>query len=272
MKTLTLGMHCVHAFHLDAHSELLPTLAALITDDRWLHRFKLMTIGYVPELPRTPSFTGQIPASRLQDAVREALSSPSCEDILFGVSRQDRLAHAMFHIQLGRGIILDGKSPLTARAMLRLPSGDTTDASARAWVELQHAIVSLLGASHGVIIAATNEDVLRAEMWLSNIHLDGRPVHPDPVEISSYAVQRSKLGDEYIRAPRWGTYLKPAHVAAVGGRDTILAAVKPPLIRDVGELLYVQLSERVADALAPETEARRRVFADLLAPITMPRR
>ena len=47
--------------------------------------------------------------------------------------------------------------------------------------------------------------------------------------------------------------------------------MKPPVVRDVGELLYVQLSERVADALAPETEARRRVFADLLAPITMPR-
>lgn len=39
---------------------------------------------------------------------------------------------------------------------------------------------------------------------------------------------------------------------------------------DVGDLLYVQLSATVADALAPATEARRRALADLLAPITVP--
>jgi hypothetical protein len=60
-------------------------------------------------------------------------------------------------------------------------------------------------------------------------------------------------------------------VTAIGGRDRIVSVVKPPVVRDVGDLLYVQLSERVSDALAPETEARRLAFADLLAPITMPR-
>jgi hypothetical protein len=271
MSSITLGLHGVHALRLDTHPELIPRLARLVVDPRWSHQFKLITIGYVPHQPRTPAFRGQIPVSKLEDAVRDTLASASCEDVLFGVSRQDRLADAMFHIELGRGILLDGASPLTVRAMLRIRGDASDNVAAQQWLELQHEILEVIGASHGVIVAATDENVLRAELWLSNIHLDGRPVHPDPAEISSYAVQRSKLGDEYIRAPRWGTYLKPTHVAAVGGRDKIISVVKPPVVREVGELLYVQLSERVADALAPETEARRRVFADLLAPITMPR-
>jgi hypothetical protein len=46
--------------------------------------------------------------------------------------------------------------------------------------------------------------------------------------------------------------------------------VKPPVVREVGELLYVQLSERLADATADETRRRWRAFAALLAPITLP--
>ena len=56
----------------------------------------------------------------------------------------------------------------------------------------------------------------------------------------------------------------------MGGRDKILAVVKPPVVRDVGDLLYVQLSERIIDALAPEAALRLRAFTDLVAPLTLP--
>jgi len=46
--------------------------------------------------------------------------------------------------------------------------------------------------------------------------------------------------------------------------------VNPPVVRDVGNLLYVQLSERIADETADETRRRWRAFVDLVAPITMP--
>jgi hypothetical protein len=41
-------------------------------------------------------------------------------------------------------------------------------------------------------------------------------------------------------------------------------------VHDVGDLLYVQLSASVDDALAPETEARRQAFIELLKPIIVP--
>jgi hypothetical protein len=78
------------------------------------------------------------------------------------------------------------------------------------------------------------------------------------------------LGDKYVRRPRWGTYLRPAHVAAIGGRDRILAVVKPPVVRDIGDLLYIQLSERVSEATSDQAKARYRAFVELVAPITMP--
>ncbi len=46
--------------------------------------------------------------------------------------------------------------------------------------------------------------------------------------------------------------------------------MKPPVVRDVGDLLYIQLSASVDDALAAETEARRQSLSELLAPILVP--
>lgn len=268
-----LGMQCVYGTSLEERPDQLARLAALVLDSRWKYRFRLINIGHVPGRPLTPVFSGIIPASKLDAAVSESLLSTSTERVLFGVSRsrQSELDTARFSVEPGRGTPLDGAYPYTARAHWFVPDETNREAAARAWLELQHEILRLLGAIHGVVIASTDFDVLGIELWLSNVDRNGIAVHPDPAEISSYAVHRRTLGDEYIRAPRWGTYLKPAHVAAVGGRDRIVDFVKPPVVRDVGELLYVQLSERVGDALAPETEVRRRVFAELLAPITMPR-
>ena len=81
---------------------------------------------------------------------------------------------------------------------------------------------------------------------------------------------RDELGERYVRPPGWATFLRRAHVDAVGGRDHLLAVVQPPVVHDVGDLLYVQLSASVADARTPAAEARRRALAELLAPITVP--
>lgn len=80
---------------------------------------------------------------------------------------------------------------------------------------------------------------------------------------------RNELGERYVRPPGWGTFLRPSHIEAVGGRARLLELVQPAVVEVVGPLLYVQLS-RLGDALAPETEARRRALAELLAPITVP--
>jgi hypothetical protein len=119
-------------------------------------------------------------------------------------------------------------------------------------------------------MTTTDPYVDRVERWLSNVSVDGKPTHPDPEEISSYGAQLFKLGSQYIRKPRWGTYLKPAHVAAIGGRARLLEVVQPPVVREVGDLLYLQLSERVSDAESEFARKRWMAFAALVAPIVMP--
>jgi hypothetical protein len=146
-----------------------------------------------------------------------------------------------------------------------LPNELATD-----WVELQHEILDTVGAIHGVIVTGTNEDVLSAEIWLSLRIIDGQVMHPRPEEIRSYNYKRWLLGHEYVRRPRWGTYLKPAHVAAVGGREKILQVVQPEVTRDVGDLFYVQLTAKVTEATSDTAKRRYQAFAELLAPITMP--
>jgi len=269
---LMLGTHCVFDRVLDGDPGRLARLATFVTDPRWIYRFKLINIWHTPQRPPVPVFKGAIPAAKLEQSVNEALTSSSSNHVLFGVSRsrQDVLDTARFGIDLGRPLTVEVALPFELRSIWYVPTDDAEEA-ASAWLELQHEIVELVGTLNGVIVATENFYVIGIETSLVDITFDGRSVHPDPDEIAAYAVQRRKLGGEYIRAPRWGTYLKPAHVTAVGGRDKILSVVKPPVVRDVGDLLYIQLSERVSDALAPETEARRRTFADLLAPITMPR-
>jgi len=95
-------------------------------------------------------------------------------------------------------------------------------------------------------------------------------VHPNPDEIDRYARVSPQLGDTYVRAPRWGTYLSPRHLDAVGGRAKVIAEVQPASVREIGQLTYFQLSERVEDALSSATEAKRAKFEALVAPLLPP--
>ena len=83
---------------------------------------------------------------------------------------------------------------------------------------------------------------------------------------------RDKLGGTYVRHPRWGTYLRRAHVDQIGGTDRIRERVAPAKIVELGALVFVQLTERFDDALSAEADARRRAFEELLAPIVAPPR
>ncbi len=257
-----LGMQCMHA-----GAAASARLADPAVDPRWLHRFRLVDAHPLFGAPAPPSFPGQVAAAKFREAAREALASPSVDKVTFAVSKKDAADHAHWRVETGR----DARTPTTrfaANAKWKAPEA-ATEAAAAAWVEMQHAILEALGATHGVIVTATNAWVMHAELFFETSTVDGKEMHPHPDEIAAYRANRDQLGERYVRKPRWGTYLNPAHVAAVGGRDKIVAVVAPPVVRDVGNLWYVQLSERVADSTAPETRARWRAFAELLAPITV---
>jgi len=57
----------------------------------------------------------------------------------------------------------------------------------------------------------------------------------------------------------------------IGARDKVIASVEPAIVRDVGPLVYFQLTERVSDALAPAAEMKRTIFEQLVAPLVPPR-
>lgn len=261
-------MQCVEDGSLARDPARQARLADLIVDPRWRYSFKLITPTYVPGSSAEPRFTGQVAAPRMCDAALQTLSSSSVTSAMFSISKKDSLDHA--HFDVGTGRDASPSISIRANARWRIPEDTDIDAAAAEWVELQHAILETLGAKHGVIVTATNEHVLDAEVWLSLTSVDGKVVHPRPAEISSYAARSQLLGDTYVRHPRWGTYLKPAHVAAVSGRAKIIDVVRPGVVRDVGDLLYIQLTERVSDATSDVAKARYRAFAELLAPITMP--
>jgi hypothetical protein len=265
---LILGMQCVQDDSLARDPARQARVADLVVDPRWIHRFKLVMQGFLPGVAHGPRFPGTIPAARMRDTALEVLADATVASAMFSISRKESLNDATLNVDTGR----QSSASLSVRsnARVRIPETVDLDAAGAAWVELQHALVEALGVKHGVIVTATNEYVMNAETWLSLTSLNGRVMHPNPKEISSYAASSHLLGNEYVRRPRWGTYLKPAHVAAVGGRDKIIEVVQPPVVREVGHLLYIQLTERVSEATSDAAKARFRAFAELLAPITVP--
>jgi hypothetical protein len=263
---IELGLHCMHGVRLGDEPSRLERIAKLVTDSRWHWKFKLINVAHLPNTPPEPVFTGQVAAADLPEAARKALFSGAVDDVQFGVSRTASTDTARLFVKTGRY----PNERSWGNSRLRLPDHDT-DRIAAAWVELQHDLVDAIGARHGVIIATPTHDLMRIETWLSNISLEGRPLHPRPAEISSYAVHKAELGHVYLRAPRWGTYLAPEHLEKIGGRASVIASVDPAVIRDVGPLVYFQLTEHVSDALSPSTEVKRARFEQLVAPLLPPR-
>jgi hypothetical protein len=251
----TLGMWCVHDGSFADDRARVDRLASLVVDPRWVYRFRLITVDYLPQLPPEPRFAGFIAPTAVREDAVQAFMSPSAASVMFHLSERDADAHANFDVQTGRQQIGLGTR---SNAHWRVPASADPDEVTSPWVELQHAIIDTLGAKHAVLVTATNEYVLNAEVWLSLTRIDGQWMHRRPSEIRAYEAHRHDLGDAFVRRPRWGTYLNRAHVAAIGGRQKILDVVQPPVTRDVGELFYVQLSGcRKRPRMKQERAARR---------------
>jgi len=264
---LVLGMQCVNEAFDPGRAARLAELSA---DSRWFYRFKLIDAAKEPGQPPPPRFKGVIPAANLRATAQEVLSSPSVTRVYFGVSAKEALDHANLTVATGR--FPNPSSSIQSHARMRMPADVLPNEVATDWVALQHAIVETVGGIHGVIVTGTDEEVVRAEVGLSLRTLGdtGQVLHPRPQEIRSYNYKQWLLGHQYVRRPRWGTYLKPAHVEAVGGREKIIEIVQPEITRDVGDLFYVQLTAKVTEATSDIAKQRYRAFAELLAPITMP--
>ena len=245
-------------------------VAELLTDPRWPWQPALIRPSQTPDAPLYPWPRGKVAAKALRPMIEDVLRSTSATKIHLAMSRKDAGDQAWAIVSNGSpgSPIGNAVVPYTAVGLCRYPFPETQTIDG--WLALVRDLAGVLRAVHGVICVETDERFLMARQFVMGSRDPRQP--PDFPSNESHRINhvRNKLGDRYVRFPGWATFLRPAHVDAIGGREKLLAVVKPPVVHEVGDLLYVQLSASVDDAHAPETEARRQAFIDLLAPILVP--
>lgn len=251
-------------------SDRVSRISELLTDPRWPWQPSLVRPMPAPGEGLYSWPGGKIAAKELRRTVEDVLRSDSATAIHLATSRQEPGNHAFVIVDNGSPRVLpEGRTyPYRAVGLCRypVPAGKSIDK----WLTLVRELAAALQAGHGVIWADSDERYTVARQFVSG---SAQPKQaPDHPANEAHRINRARehLGDRYVRFPGWATFLRSAHVQAVGGRDKLLAAVNPPVVHDVGDLLYVQLSASVDDAHSAETEGRRRALIDVLAPIIVP--
>lgn len=245
-------------------------VAELLTDPRWPWLPSLVRPMPMPGQPLYPWPRGRVAARALRATIEDVLRSASTTAIHIAMSRMDADNNAFAIVDNGSPrAIHDGHAyPFRALGLCRYPVPPPKNIDG--WLALVRELAAVLEAVHGVVWVETDERFLMGRQFVSGSSHPGKP--PDYPGNESHRINHARelLGDRYVRFPGWATFLRRAHVDAVGGREKLLAIVKPPVVHDVGDLLYIQLSASVEDALAPETEARRQALIALLEPIIVP--
>lgn len=225
----------------------------------------------VPGRPTYDWPTGRVRSALLPKKVEDIVRSDSTIGICMVASRQGRVNHAWVDLETGLS-----PRPWSCRFPFPRTSLPPNPRTSRGKVNrplditLLHELTQLVRAPHAVVIAAPDEDRILALQYGTGEYRAGDAVDSPRHEVERLRRQRVLVGNKYVRPAHWGTYRNAEHVAAVGGRRRIEEVVRPPVHIDVGELLYVQLSERVEDALTPDTLVRWRAFVELLEPIAVP--
>lgn len=269
MKVPSLGFWFIHRTPLYEEPRA-SRVTQLLTDPRWPWMPNIVRPTQFPgrELYPWKATGGKTARTALPNVVGDVLRSVSSEGVNLMSSRTDPANHAWYYVENGRRDLRPDPYQFKAIGVCRtnVPQGKSIDD----WLAVMRELAATVQAAHGIICAEADERWTSGRIFLSGTPQARLPQDHPTNESSRVNRVRNELGERYVRPPAWATFLRRAHVDAVGGRDHLLATVQPPVVHDCGDLLYIQLSASVDDALAPETEARRRTFADLLAPITVP--
>ncbi len=267
--TLSVGVWLLHRTPMYAR-DTAERVAALLTDPRWPWQPSTIRPTQRPGHAVYPWPKGKVARAALQATVRDVFASELSTGVDLVCARTDASNHAWAHIYNGRLAPHEEDVPFPLESLMLCRDATPPGKSVDAWLGVVRDVAALAYSVHGVVWVGDDEAPIFARQYLvGRAQPRQAPDHPAN-EIDRVLRARRELGERYVRSPGWATFLRSAHVEAVGGRARLLAAVAPPVVHDVGDLLYVQLSATVADALAPATEARRRALADLLAPITVP--
>jgi hypothetical protein len=177
-------------------------------------------------------------------------------------------------IQTGQVLIKSWKEPVDFIAQIEVSDPET---SFPPWLELIHELMVALRVAHAVLPIWPTYNAVSSDTTFVRIVLDTRWGEYNlgaPGELDRQRSQanhwRYKLGTDYIRHPRWGTYLHRSHLERVGGLDRVRELARPARIVELGDLVFLQCTERVTDALTADAERTRQALQDVLAPIICP--
>jgi hypothetical protein len=254
-----LGANYGREFHGDP--ERIARAAALMLDERWPRRFTSWQVH--GESSSNEGRRGKLPAGASAE-VTKALADGGT----VWVELKTRGAHAdNVFVDTGknRSLSRDYACPLRLTASIAVEKMPDPNATVRRWVSLAHDLVSTVGARNGTITIGPSGDVMD-DQWSPHL-----PDPKDHLRILGGGLYRGDaqrgVGGRYSRYPRWGTYLHPEHVAAIGGRDRIAREVEPALLEQVDDLLYIQLTESFDEAHTPAMWEKRLKLRKLMEPI-----
>jgi hypothetical protein len=254
-------------------------VAALLVDRRWPWPPWWMSCGVVGSFTKRTR-SRKVVGARGEGLLRERMLDPEVRALELYRNSNEVENHAHAWIETGTVLIgRDWEQPFKVYGQTRahdLPAGNAIED----WITLVHELMVTVDVGNAVMPVWPAASAVLADTTFGRIVVDSRwrgeiDLGPSP-DISAQNLResdwRDSLGGKYVRSPRWGTYLRTAHVEQVGGVDRIRSAVAPAKIVDLGALVFVQLTGRLEDATNEECEAKRRAFERVLAPLIAPSR
>jgi hypothetical protein len=279
--SLFVGFAAYFAIKLCEEPERAERLAALCLDPRWPWQLMSVTFGVrdkVAVSTRRQKLVAKDGIEKLRDGIMHPKNRHA--EIVHRANAEDN--HAHLHVQTGQQLAVPSWSnPAELTGLVKgpdLPAG----AELAPWLEVMHQIMLTLEVGNAILSVWPTERMAHGDGTLSSTVLDTPSAVYNLGVDETFELQndrairaRRQLGDKYIRHPRWGTYLRRAHLDRCGGlqriRDTVPLA-KVLELGGAGDLVYLQCTEHPSGALTREGEQVRQALQDALAPIVAPPR
>ena len=269
---LFLGFAAYHATRICDDRARAERVASLLVDDRWPWAPWWAQFWARDEFFKNTR-SRKVVGNKGIAFLTEGITSPDFRRVTLYRSSQEVDAFSHGDFDTGQRIIVrDHENPFNASGGIHgydLPEGK----SVSAWVELMHDMMVALDVGSATIpvfrgkVSCLNDYTLNTRVILSDV--DFQP--PDyPRENSRAIFWRDKLGGTYVRHPRWGNYLRREHIAKIGGLDRIRSEVAPAQLIELGNLVFIGLTDDPRDALTSECERKRSALEALMAPIVAP--
>jgi hypothetical protein len=233
----------------------------LLTLGHWHAQLRFLWLLITPGQPR-PRRPGMIPAKKLREELTVLLTTNSTWSLTLCTARETRPDSESLRFQAR----LDWGPPVVHSTGVRAHA----EAGADAWVS---DVLTYFDRTHsvaGVVLSLPTDNEIMTECSTGSSSRNGIVCHPWPEEAERMHTHINRMGTRYMRFPRWGTLVGHAHLAALGGRAAIEAAVEPAKVVELSGGLYVQLTESIATAGSPEALAKQDAFRALATPLLPP--